>query len=63
MDVPTATKRMLFGRFIGLVSAENMLDEEQAMLLKMEKEWQEELAKAKRDDEDREILRKIGGQF
>lgn len=54
---------MLFAQFIGLVSAENMVEEEQVMLLAMEREWQEALARARREDEDRDVLRKIGGRF
>lgn len=63
LDIPIETKRRLFGQFIGLVGPdESSLEEGQAVLLAVEREWQA-LARARSGDEDGGFSRKIGGYF
>lgn len=70
-DVSIETKRRRWGRFIGLRGCESPVDgggngqevmeTEEEMLARMEREWQEALRKARSEDDEMLLRWKAGG--
>lgn len=73
-DVPIETKRRRWGRFIGLRGCESpvegpggggyeqgVMETEEEMLDRMEREWQEALRRARSEDDEMLLRWKAGG--